>query len=151
MSPKYLLPQELAKSPIEEAVFEIRFKPASHPVVERLPALLREKLGDAYPTEGALSIAGGPPRFRRRRREDRYQPRVQLSGPQCEEWNVPSETKCIALRGTSAAFVRLHATDSLLPHRCRIQVSASTGTHLQITLVRTPATPLRATNAVAAW
>ena len=56
--------------------------PASDPVVERLPTLLREKLGDAYPTSGELSIAGGPPRFRRRRRADRYQPRVQLTGPQ---------------------------------------------------------------------
>jgi uncharacterized protein (TIGR04255 family) len=80
MVPKYLLPQELAKPPIEEALFEVRFQPAQAGEAGRLPALLRDALGEEYPRSEAIVHASHPDWSRAAQPDLRYQPKLLLTG-----------------------------------------------------------------------
>lgn len=61
---------------------------------------------------------------------------VRLNGPHGEVWNLGAEPKQLTLRGTSAAYVRLATSGTVLR---RIRVTAISGARLQLTLVRTGA------------
>jgi uncharacterized protein (TIGR04255 family) len=81
VSNKYLLPQELARPPIEEATFELRFKPLIGDKAEGLPAFLRAELTEAYPRSESIPLSTAPAQFRKTQEETRYQPRIRQFGP----------------------------------------------------------------------
>jgi len=76
------LPLRLEKPTIEEAVFEIRFQPASSSVVSLLPGLVFAKLGSEYPESESLPLASLPPEIRTAEPALRYQQQIRLSGRQ---------------------------------------------------------------------
>jgi uncharacterized protein (TIGR04255 family) len=81
VSNKYLLPQELARPPIEEATFELRFKPVSGEKAEGLPAFLRAQLTEAYPRSESIPVSAAPAQFRKTQEEARYLPRHRQFSP----------------------------------------------------------------------
>ena len=79
MSSKYILPQELARPPIEETVFEVRFTPvAGDPA--RIFAVLRGALGTSYPRSEAVPAVHVPEYFRSSAPDPRYEPKLKLMG-----------------------------------------------------------------------
>ncbi len=81
MSNKYLLPQELARPPIEEATFELRFKPLGGDKAEGLPGYFRTVLTEAYPRSESIPVSAAPAQFRKTQEEMRYQPRIRQFSP----------------------------------------------------------------------
>jgi uncharacterized protein (TIGR04255 family) len=77
-----LLPLRLENPTIEEAVFEVRFQPASSSTVSLLPGLLFSKLGNDYSESESLPLASLPLAFRQSRPELKYQQQIRLSGGQ---------------------------------------------------------------------
>ena len=80
MVSKYILPQELTRPPIEEAVFEIRFRPTNDPASRGVPAVLRDALGAAYPRSEVIPRAPAPEQFRSAPLTPRYEPTYRLTG-----------------------------------------------------------------------
>ncbi len=74
------LPVRLDQSPVEEAVFEIRFAPSRAGVADLLPGLVFSKLGTTYHRSEAQPLASLPAEFRSMQPELRYQAQYRLSG-----------------------------------------------------------------------
>jgi uncharacterized protein (TIGR04255 family) len=79
MPPKYILPQELARPPIEETVFEVRFTPVTGDPA-RIFAVLRGALGTSYPRSEAVPTVHVPEYFRSAAPDPRYEPKLKLMG-----------------------------------------------------------------------
>lgn len=80
MSNKYLLPQELAKPPIEEAIFELRFQRVADLASGSVASHLRRAIGVDYPRSEAIPVAAALDHFRAPRPDARYDPNFKLSG-----------------------------------------------------------------------
>ena len=74
------LPTHLAKAPIIEGTFEIRFNPAQPAVAQLLPGLVFAKLGGKYGRAEATPIASIPPQVREIDPNLRYQAEYRVSG-----------------------------------------------------------------------
>lgn len=74
------LPHHLARAPLAEVTFELRFKPAQSSIAQLLPGLVFAKLGGKYGRSEATPFASFPPQIREIDPNLRYQPEYRLSG-----------------------------------------------------------------------
>ena len=74
------LPQKLMRSPLREALFEMRFEPAMPAAGDVLPGLLYSNLKDRYPQVTPLPMANVPRPIRDKNPELLYQPSHRLQG-----------------------------------------------------------------------
>ena len=74
------MPKQLGKSPLLEAVFELRFEPAGPAVGDLLPGLLYSSLKAEYPQVMPLPMASIPREMREKRPELLYQASHRLTG-----------------------------------------------------------------------
>jgi uncharacterized protein (TIGR04255 family) len=74
------LPHYLARAPLAEAIFELRFKPAQVSIAQLLPGLVFAKLGSRYGRSEATPVASIPPQLRDMDPNLRYQAQYRLSG-----------------------------------------------------------------------
>jgi len=58
------LPVRLAKPPLLETIFEIRFEPVKEAVADLLPGMLYQALGASYPDSASLPVANVPREIR---------------------------------------------------------------------------------------
>lgn len=80
MSSKYLLPQELNKPPIEEALFELRFALAPGADAAAFHSHMRTALGAEHPRSAAIQNAAVSHIVRRSVPDARHIPTFELSG-----------------------------------------------------------------------
>src|SRR5262245_7803467 len=73
-------PTRLAKSPLIEAVFEVRFAPVEGRRVEQLLGLLYQRLARAFGAIEQLPIGGVPKQLREQRPELRYAAQFKFTG-----------------------------------------------------------------------
>jgi uncharacterized protein (TIGR04255 family) len=80
MHSQYILPQELERPPIEQAMFEIRFQPARDGASARLPLVLGKALGVEYPRSEAVPEVNARDDFRTVARDPRYEAKMRMFG-----------------------------------------------------------------------
>jgi len=74
------IPKALRNSPLQEVLFELRFKPSSPNVGDILPGLLFGRLGTKYPRVESLPFASVPRQVRENQEELRFQASHRLVG-----------------------------------------------------------------------
>jgi len=74
------MPQKLSKSPLLEAIFEVRFEPSAPAAGDILPGLLYASMKDEYPEVSALARASVPRELREGTPVLRYTASHRLSG-----------------------------------------------------------------------
>jgi uncharacterized protein (TIGR04255 family) len=74
------LPTRLARSPLAEAVFELRFVPTTGRGVELLPGILLPALGPDFPSLEQTPIGGLPKQLREQHAELKYSAHYKLHG-----------------------------------------------------------------------